>query len=262
MYAQWEGAVLLRASHEWFLLAWLAAIFAASGLSGPAMAQTNQKSNNAAAAPSAAPAVGSECPPQRKANKRPAVGREATATERASVIEQFKRSSYGPLLTEQLSMSVADVVKSRLNVTSMSHDPSHGTQVSYSAADGRIFLWYPGNTVILDGRWTACQDHISTRTKPAPAGEAIVMSYGKACFRYNTSSANPITGTKGGEWECGAAGTYLKYRVEQRSGDVLGLATMTAIPFVVAKEKTTIDALPQRMRQQRQPNMTPGDRKI
>jgi hypothetical protein len=65
--------------------------------------------------------------------------------------------------------------------TNMSHDAGHGTQVEYLSPGGSAWLWYPGNSVILPGKWKR-------------SGENI-------CFAYTANSYNPVTGHKGGDWE-------------------------------------------------------------
>jgi hypothetical protein len=107
-----------------------------------------------------------------------------------------------------------------LNKTRVTFGPGHGTQVSYTRSDGAIFLWYPGNRVVLRGRWAVRSGHI--------------------CFLYGPNTYNPVTGQAGGRWNCRPAETRARNLVDRVNGDVFGLATRNAVPFVLAPDRTTI----------------------
>ena len=113
--------------------------------------------------------------------------------------------------------------------TAMTYDRGHGTQVEFVAGNGKTYLLYPGNTVIVRGKWKL------TRTSNPKVFDM--------CFRYPDNSHNPVTGQSGGGWECRPAGFYLRDLVEVRDGDVLGLARSKEVPFVLARKKTRLDAL-------------------
>jgi len=118
--------------------------------------------------------------------------------------------------------------------TRMSFGPGHGTQVSYMHPDGAIFLWYPGNAVIVPGKW-----QIVPRTTTAqPAEESASI-----CFQYGSNTYNPVTGQFGGKWECRPADVFDRSTVDRAEGDVFALATRTAVPFRLARERTTIAEL-------------------
>src|SRR6266849_10942054 len=53
----------------------------------------------------------------------------------------------------EVALSVQEAGKLFVCQTRMSFGPGHGTQVSYIHPDGAIFLWYPGNAVIVPGKW-------------------------------------------------------------------------------------------------------------
>lgn len=74
------------------------------------------------------------------------------------------------------------------NVTNLSFDPGHGTQIEYVAPNDTSFLWYPGNTMVLPGRWN---------TVPAQHGQAAQI-----CFDYGPRSYNPVTRVYGGSVSC------------------------------------------------------------
>ena len=113
-----------------------------------------------------------------------------------------------------------------INKTRVSFGPGHGTQVSYMRGDGAVFLWYPGNRVVLRGRW---------RTD----GRTI-------CFRYGPNTYNPVTGRAGAEWECRPSDVFARTTVDRVAGDVFGLARRNAVPFVLAPDRTTIADLKRR----------------
>ena len=111
--------------------------------------------------------------------------------------------------------------------TRVSLDQGHGTQVSFTSADGRVFLWYPGNAVVLHGRW---------RIVDAQGGAAI-------CFLYGSNTYNPVTQQAGGRWSCGPADRLKRITVDQANGDVFGLARRRTVPFRLSSERTTIAEL-------------------
>ena len=112
------------------------------------------------------------------------------------------------------------------NMTMMTYDRGHGTQVEYLGANGKTHLLYPGNTVIVKGSW-----------KLVKTANPRVFDM---CFRYPSNSYNPATGQTGGAWECRPAGFYLRDIVDRQSGDILGLAKRNDVPFVLAKRKTRL----------------------
>lgn len=107
--------------------------------------------------------------------------------------------------------------------TNMSHDAGHGTQVEYLSPGGGAWLWYPGNSVIVPGKWKRSGANI--------------------CFAYTSGSYNPVTGHKGGGWEC------MEYRLwwwaidERVEGDPLKLEGATRVPFKLRKERVRFDKL-------------------
>lgn len=125
------------------------------------------------------------------------------------------------LATALLSGGSAAAAEPIGDYTNMSYDSGHGTQIEYLSKDGRAFLWYPGNTVILSGRWK--------------------QSGKNMCFAYSEASYNPVTGAKGGAFEC-MPYTLWWGSVEQRmKGDVLGLKGRAVAPFRLPKPRTTLE---------------------
>ena len=109
------------------------------------------------------------------------------------------------------------------NFTNLHFDPGHGTQVEYVAGDGQSYLWYPGNRRVLTGRWK--QDG------------------SEMCFAYGENTYNPVTGTRGGAWECEPFKAYASGIVERMEGDVFGLAQTSRIPFTLSPKVTTLSEL-------------------
>lgn len=129
----------------------------------------------------------------------------------------------GPQLDHPVGSSADEVRKRHSCTTRMTRMMIHGTQVSYSRPDGAIFLWYPGNSVVLQGQWEA---------RP-----------GSICFRYGTNTYNPATKVRGGAWACMLARDLDRDTVETVRGDLFGLARRTAVPFVLPGVKTTFAEL-------------------
>jgi hypothetical protein len=109
------------------------------------------------------------------------------------------------------------------NYTNMMRDREHGTQIEYLTTNGKAFLWYPGNDVILEGRWKR---------------EGSEM-----CFRYGENTYNPATGQQGGGWECMPFDIYWWVVEERMPGDIFGLATRGAAPFKLDPKRTTLEKL-------------------
>jgi len=119
------------------------------------------------------------------------------------------------------------------NVTTLSFDPGHGTQVEYVAPGGSNFLWYPGNSIVLPGHW-----------------KVIGASHGRAaqvCFVYGPHTYNPVTGVVGAQWECELTTIYLGFQTERANGDIFGLAHRSTVPFVLSRAQTTLEQLGARL---------------
>ena len=104
--------------------------------------------------------------------------------------------------------------------TNLSFDPGHGTQIEYISPEGGAYLWYPGNSVILPGRWK--------------------LDDGRMCFAYGPNTYNPVTGTSGGDWECASVAFYFRPITERAKGDVLGLQGRGRVPFDLPREQTSL----------------------
>jgi hypothetical protein len=127
--------------------------------------------------------------------------------------------------------------------THMSYSKAHGPQVEYSTADGRVFLWYPGNTAILPGRWRVEETNpVIVHLAGRPEGSSESRRLTKICFQYGADSYNPVTRHQGADWECTLYAFAKATDRESRVGDVFGLAS-GKLPFVLDRDETTIEAL-------------------
>ena len=135
-------------------------------------------------------------------------------------------------------MSMPEARAFFVNRTRVSFSSGHGTQVSYMAPNGAVYLWYPGNRVVLPGSWS-----LEPRAMPGYPPRA----YAILCFQYGPNTYNPVTGRGGGGPECGPADRWARYAVDQAPGDVFGLARRQSPPFILTPERTTIAELRRRM---------------
>ena len=119
-----------------------------------------------------------------------------------------------------------------VNRTIMYFGPGHGTQVEYYAPNGVSWLWYPGNRTSLPGRYKVEGSNI--------------------CFQYGPNTYNPVTGSRGGTWECGPIAFHDNSIVETLQGDVFDLADGT-IPFILEPDRVTIETLSRRAPGRRAP---------
>ena len=130
------------------------------------------------------------------------------------------------------AMTVGEANAKFVDQTRISFSPGHGTQVSYMRPDGTVFLWYPGNRVVVRGRWL-----IESRAKSA-----------YLCFQYGADTYNPVTNQSGTSWSCQQAGVFARITVDRVRGDLFGLANRQAVPFLLTPERTIIAELKQRAR--------------
>ena len=112
----------------------------------------------------------------------------------------------------QVSALSVEEVRARLSDrTTLAGDGPDGWQVEYTAPDGAVYQWQPGDAP-LEGRWSVREHN----------GETQV------CFTYPVERRIP------GEDQCGDAAYPLgrkgKVAIETRQGDVFGLASGKAPP--------------------------------
>ena len=125
-------------------------------------------------------------------------------------------------------------------------DPWHGTQVEYNAPDGMSYLWYPGNRVIVKGRWKV-ETSTSKAVEPVVVANKVVTTVRPQpyliCYQYGLNSYNPVTKQRGGNWSCRPLPDDKYLGTERMKGDPLGLSTSVGVPYPLDKKKTTIDRL-------------------
>ncbi|TDR94772.1 hypothetical protein [Enterovirga rhinocerotis] len=141
--------------------------------------------------------------------------------------------------------SVAEARAHLADRTRVSTSGGHGMQVAYTSRDGRSYLWYPGNPMILAGRWKV---EARSVTIQRPEGSRTV-SQPRICFQYGAETHNPVTGHRGGGWECTSYANLLFAGGQARPGDVFGLARRKAVPFVTGKQdRYSLDELLRKVR--------------
>jgi len=113
-----------------------------------------------------------------------------------------------------------------------------GTQVSYLGAGGKAYLWAPGNDTVLAGSW-----RIDPRATTARSGLAFVA----VCTQYGG----------GAQWDCRPAELLERITMDHADGDVFGLEGRSAVPLQLARDRTNIAMLQQRLRAEA-PNVNQG----
>jgi hypothetical protein len=102
-----------------------------------------------------------------------------------------------------------------------------GTQVSYLGAGGKSYLWASGNDTVLSGTWRV-DPNATSRQSPIP--------YVAVCVQY------------GGSADCRPAEILERITMDQADGDVFGLEGRTPVPLRLARDRTNIAMLQQRLR--------------
>jgi len=98
------------------------------------------------------------------------------------------------------------------------YEPSHGTQIEYFAPSGDAYLWYPGNTRVVAGKYKIDGNNI--------------------CFLYGKKTYNPVTRQIGGKWNCRPSFTHRFSAQKACSGDPFKLSTGD-IPYRLEKGSYT-----------------------
>jgi hypothetical protein len=113
------------------------------------------------------------------------------------------------------------------NLTVLTYDPQHGTQVEYfDKSSAWTFLWYPGN-----GRVETGQVLTATGPKMRP----------QLCFRYGPQIYEPLMPDSGG-WQCISRYEHEQSIRDTAKGDVFNLSS-GRIPYVLPPEAANIRAL-------------------
>jgi hypothetical protein len=137
-------------------------------------------------------------------------------------------------------MSKAEAEAFFVGKTRVSSAFDRGSQVSYMAPDGSIYLWFPGNSVVLRGQWTLEETGAYRVYAGRPVSETSV------CFRYGPDTVNAWSGERGRK-SCIPADTLARMAFDRAEGDVFGLSQRTQAPFVLPPERATIADLRKRI---------------
>ena len=105
-------------------------------------------------------------------------------------------------------------------VTAVHFDNHHGTQVEYLSPAGSAYLWYPGNRPIVAGEW-------EVRVGDGSSAQTSI------CYRYGPSTYNPVTGRRGGNWECSLSPPDRLRGARLYAGDPFGLSKNYLVPFIL-----------------------------
>jgi hypothetical protein len=134
--------------------------------------------------------------------------------DRANDVIEIRETEGGPVATYSPAEFEARVRTHFADETTLTYSKIHGWQAEYTSADGKAYLWYPGNKVILHGSWR--------------------VSAMSVCFRYEEESYNPATGRRGNQEECQPGTVAVFEKSEQRPGDAFHLSA--GLPYVRGHE--------------------------
>lgn len=115
-------------------------------------------------------------------------------------------------LIEIAQRDIAFPAYPQAGVTYLSFSRGHGFQVNYIAPAGKSYLWYPGNRRAVPEEWVV-------RSNP-----------NRVCWRHPSASYNPVTRSRGGNYQCQDLRLSRRSIVSSLVGDPFGLANGT-VPF-------------------------------
>jgi hypothetical protein len=124
------------------------------------------------------------------------------------------------------SLSNDEVKSITENVTLRHFDEEyHGNQIEYNTIDGKTFLWYPNNKLLVVGHYKIKENKI-------------------ICFNYNGKVKNHITGEIGGVWNCQEIISYFNRIKEFKNSNVFNFYEDKKIPYVLNRfPEETIESL-------------------
>lgn len=102
--------------------------------------------------------------------------------------------------------------------TYLSFSQAHGYQVNYLGKNGRAWLWYPGNSVVVAEEWK----------RDTVAGQKAV------CWRHPAKSYNPVTKRYGGSFACQSLALSQRRIIARLKGDPFALSS-DKIPYRLSK---------------------------
>ena len=147
----------------------------------------------------------------------------------APLPKPIKHISYAPKVLSRIEYPTTFEAV-RENMTVLTYDDVHGPQVAYHSADGRVFLWYPGNAQVLPGRY-----ELRTADMGVTFNGFRMSDLPRLCYKYGAGTFNPATGRAGGDWECLPEGMHHFGIRERMRGDPVRLSKRGPVPFVLPK---------------------------
>lgn len=129
---------------------------------------------------------------------------------------QQAQSSLSRDLAELPSRPIAFVDYPQPDTTYLSFSQSHGFQVNFIAANGRSWLWYPGNSSALAETWR------------------ILSAEQTICWGHPANSYNPVTGQVGTGESCERLANARRLTIARLKGDPYGLAN-GRVPYRLGK---------------------------
>lgn len=154
-----------------------------------------------------------------------------TASDLRGVYE-FRPTHDAAYTTLDTDGFVAWIKQNLSNRTLRDLEGAHGWLAEYTTADGRSFLWYPGNHEVVHGFWQVL------KTEAHAQGKAFEVV--QICFRY-LNSYNPVTKQALGDWDCWPEAQTVAHIELQapggrefRDGDVFNLMS-GKVPYVMDK---------------------------
>ena len=125
------------------------------------------------------------------------------------------------------------------NATRRSPAPPFGSQISYTSPDGASYLWFPGNEVVLQGRWTleAAGRYVVSLGRPV---ESV-----NVCFQYGPNTRNACTGRSSSP--CIPADVLKRMTEERVEGDIFGLSRRNQAPFRMTPAQVTFADIKRRI---------------
>jgi hypothetical protein len=130
---------------------------------------------------------------------------------------EFREVKDGPVRSLSIAEYERFIQARYIDQTTMTNSGQHGWQVEYTSADGKAFLWYPGNDRLVLGTWR-------TRIKEFPIAGQPTRHSVMICFTY-ADSYNPATGVGPDQEECTfpSMNDIGMPKTERRPGDLFKL---------------------------------------
>ncbi|WCL51008.1 hypothetical protein [Leptospira sp. GIMC2001] len=128
------------------------------------------------------------------------------------------------------SLSNNEVKSITENVTLRHFDEEHhGNQIEYNSLDGKTYLWYPNNKLLVIGHFKIKENKI-------------------ICFNYNGKVKNQLTGEIGGVWNCQEIVPYYNRIRERKKSNVFKFNDDKKVPYILNRyPEESIDSLVEKL---------------